>query len=262
MPGIGLLNEGPLHAALKTWYAQPGDRFEVAVEGFVIDIVRDDLLLEIQTGNVASIRSKLANLLRSHRMRLIYPIAQEKWITRVATNDGDRVARRKSPRRGRVEDLFWGIVGIPQLLSNPNLSLEVVMIREEEARRYVGKGRWRRGGWGVEERRLLEVVDRRRFEQPSDWLALLPAALESFTARDLAEAIGVRRELAQKMAYCLRHMGIIGLIGRQGRAHLYGADTRLACAREKCVTTTPRAHQADESVSAPQPTVRDSLRVL
>jgi hypothetical protein len=227
MSGIGLLNEGPLHAALKMWYAQPGDRFEVTVEGFVIDIVRDDLLLEIQTGNVASIKSKLANLVRSHRMRLIYPIAQEKWITRLAKDDRDRVARRKSPKRGRVEDLFWGIVGIPQLLSNPNLSLEVVMIKEEEARRYVGKRRWRRGGWGVEERRLLEVVDQRLFERSSDWLALLPAALESFTARDLAEATGIRRELAQKMAYCLRQMGIIELIGRQRRANLYRADTRL-----------------------------------
>ena len=127
----------------------------------------------------------------------------------------------------RVEDLFWGIVGIPQLLSNPNLSLEVVLIREEESRRYVGKRRWRKKGWGIDERRLLEVVSQRRFDQSSDWLAFLPAALESFTSRDLADAIGVRRELAQKMAYCLRHMGIIELIGRQGRANLYRADARL-----------------------------------
>ena len=53
MSGIGLLNEKPLHASLKQWYARPGDRFEVAVDGFVIDIVRDDLLIEIQTRNFA-----------------------------------------------------------------------------------------------------------------------------------------------------------------------------------------------------------------
>jgi hypothetical protein len=57
--GIGLLNEKPLHASLKEWYAQPGDRFEVPVDGFVIDIVRDDLLLEIQTGSFGSIKSKI-----------------------------------------------------------------------------------------------------------------------------------------------------------------------------------------------------------
>jgi hypothetical protein len=99
MSRIGLLNEGPPHAALKLWYAQPGDRFEVTVEGFVVDIVRDDLLLEIQTGNFGSMKSKLANLVRSHRVRLIYPIAQEKWITRRSKDDRDRVARRKSPKK-------------------------------------------------------------------------------------------------------------------------------------------------------------------
>ena len=83
MSGIGLLNEKPLHASLKEWYAQPGDRFEVAVEGFVIDIVRDALLLEIQTRNFAAIRSKLTSLARSHQIRLIYPIAQEKWIVKL-----------------------------------------------------------------------------------------------------------------------------------------------------------------------------------
>ena len=100
MSGIGLLNEKPLHASLKEWYAQPGDRFEVAVDGFVIDIVRDDLLLEIQTGNFASIRSKLTNLVRSHQVRLIYPIAQEKWIVKLAKDDSSGVTRRKSPKRG------------------------------------------------------------------------------------------------------------------------------------------------------------------
>ncbi|MGH7006278.1 MAG: hypothetical protein ACREIP_20215, partial [Alphaproteobacteria bacterium] len=38
--GIGLLRETDLHAALKRWYAQPGDEFETALDGYVIDIRR------------------------------------------------------------------------------------------------------------------------------------------------------------------------------------------------------------------------------
>ena len=110
MSGIGLLNEKPLHASLKEWYAQPEDEFEVAVDGFVIDIVRDDLLVEIQTGSLASIKSKLTKLASSHQIRLIYPIAQEKWIVRLPKDNGSAIARRKSPKRGRVEDLFWEMV--------------------------------------------------------------------------------------------------------------------------------------------------------
>jgi hypothetical protein len=221
--GIGLLNEKPLHASLKEWYAQPEDQFEVAVDGFVIDIVRDDLLLEIQTGNLASIKSKLKNLARSHQIRLIYPIAQEKWIVKLAKENSGGITRRKSPKRGRVEDLFWEMVSFPQLLANPNFSLEVLMIREEEVRRYEGKRNWRRRGWAIEERRLLGVVGQMLYEEPADWRAFLPEDLGAFTARDLSEAIGIRRRLAQRMVYCLRKVSVVKLTGKQGRANLYRA---------------------------------------
>ena len=53
-PHIGTLNEGSLHAALKQVYAEPGDTFEVPLDRFVIDISRDELLIEIQTGSFAA----------------------------------------------------------------------------------------------------------------------------------------------------------------------------------------------------------------
>lgn len=221
MPGIGLLNEKPLHASLKQWYARPGDRFEVPFDGFVIDIVRDDLLIEIQTRNFASIKSKLTNLARCHRVRLVYPIVQEKWIVRAATSNGKGTIRRKSPKKGRMEDLFWELVSIPQLLLNPNFSLEVLMIRGEEVRRYDEAKRRVRRGWIIEGRRLLDVLDQRSFGQSADWLRFLPDGLDSFTTSDLASQMNTGRELAQKMAYCLREAKMIELIGKRGRANLY-----------------------------------------
>jgi len=224
MSGIGLINEKPLHASLKQWYARPGDRFEVPVDGFVIDIVRDDLLIEIQTRNFAAINSKLCKLARSYEVRLVYPVVQEKWIVR--SRDGGVVVRRKSPKRGRLEDLFWELVSIPQLLSNPNFSLEVLMTREEEVRRYAPNRKWRRRGWVIEGRRLVDVVDRRLFVRSADWLKFVPDKLQSFTTQDLATVADTNRDLAQKMAYCLRHAKMIELIGRQGRANLYRVADR------------------------------------
>jgi hypothetical protein len=223
MSRIGLLNEKPLHASLKQWYAQPGDRFEVPVDGFVIDIVRDGLLLEIQTRHFGAIKSKLATLVSSHHVRLIYPIAHEKWIVQRACDGAS--TRRKSPKRGRVEDLFRELVGIPRLLSHRNFSLEVLLTREEGTRRF-DRRRWRTRGWVTEERRLLDVVDRRVFEGPASWLALLPARTEPFTSRDLARAIGVRLDLAQKMIYSLREAGFVHAVGKQGRAPLYGVGSQ------------------------------------
>lgn len=222
MSHIGLLNEKSLHASLKEWYAQPQDRFEVAVDGYVIDIVRGDLLLEIQTGSLTKIKSKVIDLARSHPIRLIYPIAQEKWIVKLAPNDTSVIGRRKSPKRGRVEDLFWEMVSFPHLLANSNFSLEVLLIREEEVRRYDGKRGWRRKGWVTEERRLLEVVERRLYEEPTDWRVFLPPDMATFTAGDVADALGVGSRLAQKMAYSLCKASVVELIGKRGRANLYG----------------------------------------
>jgi hypothetical protein len=113
------------------------------------------------------------------------------------------------------------MVSIPQLLSSRNFSLEVLMIRAEEVRRYEGTRKWRRSGWVIDGRRLLEVLDRRLFGEVADWLGFLPEGLETFTTRDLATRTDTGRELAQKMAYCLRHGSVIELIGRKGRANLY-----------------------------------------
>ena len=221
-PRISTLNEKPLHAALKRWYAQPNDQFEVPVEGFLIDIVRGDLLVEIQTRNFAAIKRKLAALTVRHPVRLVYPIAREKWILKLPKDQQGRLSRRKSPKRGAFEQVFGELVRFPKLLSTPSFSLEVLLIQEEEVRRYDGTRGWRRKGWVTHERRLLQVVGQRLFKTPADIGALVPSALaEPFTTSDLAAAIAQPRWLAQKMAYCLREMGSIAPVGKRGNAILY-----------------------------------------
>lgn len=218
---ISTLNEQPLHAALKDWYAQPTDRQEVSVDGFIIDIVRGDLLIEIQTGSFSAIKRKLKTLTAHHRVRLVYPIAREKWIVKLDP-EGKRLSRRKSPKRGRFEHLFGELVYLPTLLSRPSFSLEVLLIQAEELRQHDPSRAWRRRGWVIQERRLLRVVDRLIIEQPDDLLDLLPPGLpQPFTTADLAAALGQPRRLAQRMAYCLYKMGLIAREGTHGRAILY-----------------------------------------
>ncbi|MBN2307814.1 MAG: hypothetical protein JXR94_02515 [Candidatus Hydrogenedentes bacterium] len=191
------------------------------VDGFLVDIVRGDLLIEIQTRNFSALKRKLANLAAQHRVRLVYPIPREKWIVKVS-DDGAALGRRKSPKRGAVEHLFDEFVSLPHLLANPNFSVEVLLIQEEEVRRHDAKRAWRRKGWVTEERRLLDVVERRVFETPADMAPFLPDSLpEPFTTTDLAAALGRPVRLARKVAYCLRAMGVITAAGKRGNAILY-----------------------------------------
>lgn len=219
---IGELNEGSLHAALKSWYSQPDDRLEVALDGYFIDIQRDQLLIEIQTGNFSQIRFKLYTLVKQYPLRLVFPIAAEKWILRLTEASQGKPSRRKSPKRGSYFDIFNQLVSFPQLLLDNNFSLEVLLIQEEEIRRHEPGKAWRRRGWVVDDRRLLAVLESRRFESPGDLAALFPASMpETFTTREMAEAMQQPRRLAQQAAYCLRNMGTLEQVGKQGRAIQY-----------------------------------------
>lgn len=219
--GIGTHRETALHAALKAWYAEPGDRIEVTVDGYIIDLVRGDLLIEIQTRGFAALTTKLTSLLEGHPVRLVHPVARERWIVRLDA-DGMVLGRRRSPKRGRVEQIFAELVRFPALIRHPRFTLEVLLTREEEVRCDDGRGSWRRGGWSIVDRRLIAVDERVRLDSAGALRALLPAGLsQPFTTRDLSEGLGIPRRLAQQMAYCLRAMGAIAAVGKRGRALLY-----------------------------------------
>ncbi len=223
MKSIGSLNEKSLHADLKAWCLQPGDRSEVPVEGYIIDIVRGGLLIEIQTRNFSAIKSKLLTLTAQCPVRLIYPIAQQKWIVKLPTNGHGKQCRRKSPKRGALFQIFDELVSFPELLINPNFSLHVVSIQEEEVRRYDRRRGWRRKGWITHERRLLHIMDEYVFDHPQDMEFLIPTSLsDTFTTADLANALNTSRRIAQKMAYCLDRMNLLTRIGKRGNAIVYG----------------------------------------
>jgi hypothetical protein len=208
---------------LKSWYALPGDLIEAPLDGYLIDILRGELLVEIQTRSFSSLRRKLEALLPHHPLRLVHPIPREKWIVRFASGSRQPVSRRKSPKRGRVEQVFKELVSIPHLAANPNFTLEVLLTREEEHWLDDGRGSWRRKGWRIAERRLLEVVERHEFSATADYLQLLPGDLPApFTTLDLAQRLDIPRRLAQQMAYCLREMGVIQIAETKGREQFYG----------------------------------------
>ena len=219
---IGTLRERSLHAAVKDWYARPGDHSEASVDGYIIDLIRGDLLIEIQTRGFAPLKRKLERLTLQHSVRLVHPIGHEKWIVRVEADGETLIGRRKSPKRGRPEDVFDHLVSFPELVNRDTFVLEVLMIQEEEVRCHDGKGTWRHREWRRTDRRLLEVVDKRRLDAPEDFRAFLPDDLaRPFVNRDLMQAADLPLRLAGKLTYCLRKMGVLEVVGKRGNAQLF-----------------------------------------
>ena len=239
-----------MHASLKRGYANPGDRMECLVGGFVVDVVHLDFplrqiseagagymgaeepifirsLTEIQTGNFGGMRRKLEKLLPDYPIRVVYPLATERRILRI-DNRGTVISRRKSPYQASLRNLFYELVSLARLALHPNFSLEVALIVEEQVWRDDGQGSWRRKHWSLADRRLLELRQQVIFRQAEDYLALLPPGLpDTFGSQTLAAAMEKRggarfvRRLAGKMLYCLREMGLVEVIGKQGKAYLY-----------------------------------------
>jgi hypothetical protein len=215
------MREGPLHAAVKALLAEPGDRLEVPVGRFVIDLVRaDGELVEVQTGGFAPLGKKLDALLDDHRMRIVHPIAAERRIIRTDEH-GEVLAARRSPKRATAADLFDKLVAFPSLLSHPNLAIELLLLREDHVRGpqpVTTRRRTRDPG----ERRLVDVLHRIVLRTPADLLATLPPLPpEPFSTRELAASLGCGTVLAQRTIYCLRSMGLVDPAGRRGRTPLH-----------------------------------------
>ncbi|MGD0121531.1 MAG: hypothetical protein ABSC46_03100 [Candidatus Limnocylindrales bacterium] len=226
-PALSTYREGSLHAALKELYAGAGGRTEAKVDGYVVDVVRGDELIEIQTAGFAMAARKLRRLVADHRIALVHPIAVERWLLRVDA-DGVVVDRRRSPKRGRPLDVFEELVAFPELVAHPNFRLELPMICEEEIRGPIPAGaryRYPREWWRLD-RRLLEVVETIRIDVPADLLRLLPEGLPSpFTTADIVAASRRSKRLAMRAAYCLAKSGATRSVGLAGRLLTYEAET-------------------------------------
>jgi len=199
--------------------ARPGDRFEVPVAGFVVDVMRGDDLIEIQTGNFGGLGKKLDAVLDHYDLTLVHPIPVRTMIHRPGRKP------RRSPVRRTIYHLFDELVRIPTLIEHPRLTLHVLLIEENQQRVHDPSLRRRRGGWRVTERSLAAVVDDMQFRGRADLAALLPEGLANpFTTADLAHELSIARGLAQKMAYCLRLMECI----EPGRRTRTGIEYRRA----------------------------------
>lgn len=186
------------------------------LDGFVIDIRRPELLIEIQTGSFGAMGKKLDHLLEEHKILLVYPIAVESYLNR------ENAKARRSPKRGSIYDLFAELVSIPTLLDNPNLTLDVVLVSVDKMQKHDPKARRGRGGWRTTDRVLREILERHRFQTATELLQLLPTHLPPvFTTADMSEAGTFDRDTARRIAYCFRALGFFEEVGRTKAGYNY-----------------------------------------
>jgi hypothetical protein len=116
MNSIGYVNEEPLHSVLKKWYAGAEGRVAVLINGFVVDVYSNNAIIEIQTGNFSSIKTKITKLVSDNNLKLVFPITAEKWLLKYPEGKSGKVNTRKSPKKGHKEEIFSELVSFPELI--------------------------------------------------------------------------------------------------------------------------------------------------
>ena len=220
--GIGVLREGPLHAAVKDLLARPGDTRRGAVRP-----LRHRPRARRRRAGRDPDRRLLAAGAQARRAARRPPHADrpsgaaERRIVRV--DDAGRGAVRRGARRcaGAALDVFDRLVSFPSLLAHPNLdgrgaavprgphpgagggALALGPAAARSGRAAAGRGPGQRGAGGARPTRP-RCCPRRS------------ARGEPFTTRELAAALGCRMMLAQRVAYCLRGMEVLADAGKRG----------------------------------------------
>jgi hypothetical protein len=216
--------ETSLHRQLKALYAGDEASQEMPLGQFRIDVVRGDELIEIQHGSLAAIRDKVTKLLRRHRVLVVKPLVVRKTLIHCAAKDGPETARRLSPKRGNLLSLFDELVYFTRVFPHRRLTLETPLVEIEEWR-YPGHGRrhrWRRNDFQVADQKLVRLCGVETYRTPVDLLRLLPTDLpRPFHTGHLADSLQVQRWIAQRIAYCLRHMRALRDVGKTGNARMY-----------------------------------------
>lgn len=208
-----------MHRQLKELYMPENALAEQRVGKYVVDVLDGDRIYEIQTANFGALKAKLAVLLETHVVTVVYPIAAQKILVK-ATANGEQ--RRRSPKVGTILDVFDELVYLPNVLNHPNFTLEVAFVKLEELRHFDSKRAWRRRHWVVSERRLIEVERAVRYESYAELYAEISADFPAqFTTANIAQKLGISRNKAQKIAYCFRESGLLHIVGKKGNALIY-----------------------------------------
>jgi hypothetical protein len=222
--GINLYSEHSLHEQLKAYLAGPGDRHEALVGGKVIDLVRaDGELVEVQTAQLGKIKAKALDLAgKGYRVRIVYPVPVERHIRRLDPVTNELASSRKSPKRGDNYSLFDALIHAPELISAPNITVEVVFVKSVEIKVRDGTGSWWRKGDRTIDKELVEVVSSRSFCTQDEWMNFIPANLAPpWSSIALGEACGISVERARRILYCLCRAGLLAETGKMGRSKLY-----------------------------------------
>ncbi len=227
---IGTLSEKTLHRVLKSYFANGEMIAEAPVNKYVADLLGDSSIIEIQTNTFSGLRDKLQSLLKLKPVVLVYPIAQKKWIHYIQSDSGEVSERKRSPKTGRITDVFPEMMFISRFLIGQGLTIRVVLLEIEEYRTVTNTlNRYGKPCSIRYDRVPTDIFSVYDFCDVTDYAELIPLELDSvFTKKELMNSLHMRTggRRSSAASYVLQYVGAIEQAGKNGNSYLYRKKTQ------------------------------------
>ena len=220
--GIGTYKERTLHASLKKFIEPDMDKHEIKYKSFVCDIKNEKSIYEIQTRSFNTMRKKLEAFLKDDIVTIVYPSVRDKWLIWIDPESGETTKKRKSGKKGSALQIFPELYKIKFFLKHPNLRIKIIEVDVEEYRILNGWSKDKKKGSTRAERIPVGYGEIFDIECADDYKMFIPEQLESkFTSEMFSKAAKITLNRAQTAVHVLSYVGVIKLIGKDGRKNLY-----------------------------------------
>jgi hypothetical protein len=220
--GIGTLKEKTIHVVLKNYFSPDKSKHEIKIGSNYADIYDGEKIIEIQTKNFNKLRNKLDSFLKGYHVLIVYPLAHQKKLSWYDPNTGEITKSRLSPKKANIYDCFDELYKIKTYLSNPNLSLCLMLINMSEYRILDGWSNDKKRGSHRIDRYPNALVDEIYINNVNDYKEFLPPTLPiEFTTKLFSKIAGVSLKKAQLALHILCYLGIIKKIGKEGNLIIY-----------------------------------------
>jgi len=219
---IGTIGEKTLHAVLKEYFEPYCESREVKIGGYVCDIVGENGVMEIQTGDLGRLGKKLETLLEFCSVTVVYPMAAVKNLMWLNEETGELSKKRRSPRKMTVWDGIAELYRIKSLLNSERLRICLCLMEINEIRLLNGWSQDGKKGSSRFDRIPVRILEEIYISCSDDYKMLLTDAVsETFTSRDLAEAFNINIRTARTALNVLTYTHAVRRTGRQGNTIIY-----------------------------------------
>lgn len=220
--GIGTYGEKTLHAVMKKYTEPDESKHEIKIGKFVADIADGTEITEIQTRSFNALRKKLEFFMLDHKVTLVHPVAHIKWLSWVDGESGKITERRKSPKKASINDVYYELYKIKNLLTHPNLKIKIVYLELTEYRNLDGWSTDKKKGSSRYDRIPEKIIETFEISGKDDYISVLPEGLpKEFSAKDFAKCAHINAKRTGYAINVLKHVGAIKPAGNRGRAVLY-----------------------------------------